>query len=233
MSDEENYENEEEQIYEFPNKFGNIYLDDKIFNHQRELGEKCLHYKPEKIIIWLGEKNKESALSGIEITYRNVIDGTKVEYKNGVGEKSKDKFIFIIKPTEYLINFKIWLGDDGINKLYFQTNRGNEFSVGQTKGKDEIKIEEFEDSQIILFFRGNYNKYLTSLSPILIKREKYLKILFQGYFLLKAFLRKKNKRDEVLKKMEEGKYNAEEIALIRTCLLSDNPFNGIIKFCIV
>ena len=76
-------------------------------------------------------------------------------------------------------------------------------------------------------------KYLTALSPILIKREKYLKILFQGYFLLKAFLRKKNKRDEVLKKMEEGKYNAEEIALIRTCLLSDNPFNGIIKFCIV
>ena len=231
---EENYfENEKKEIFVNLNKYGSIFPDDKSFNHKKELGEKCIQYKPEKIIIWLGEKNKDNILAGIEITYRNIIDGTKMEFKTSVGEKKKDKYIFIIKPTEYLINFKIWLGDDSINKVYLQTNKGNEFSVGNTKGKEDIKIDKFNESQIILFFFGNYNKYLTSLSPIIITREKYLKILFQGYYLLKAFLRKKDKREKILKKMENGEYSNDEIALIKTCLLSDNPFNGIIKFCIV
>ena len=96
-----------------------------------------------------------------------------------------------------------------------------------------MKIDEFEKSQIILFFHGNYNKYLTALTPVLIERETYLKILFEGYFLLKAFLRKKEKREIILKKMENKEFSDDEIALIRVCLLSDNPFNGVIKFCIV
>ena len=230
--EEKNFNNDTKEIFVYLNKYGLIYPEDKSFNHKRELGEKCIQFKPEKIIIWLGEKNKDNILAGIEITYRNIIDGTKIEFKNSLGEKTKDKYIFIIKPTEYLINFKIWLGDDSINKVYFLTNKGNEFSVGNTKGI-EMKIDEFNKSQIILFFFGNYNKYLTSLSPIIITREKYLKILFQGYYLLKAFLRKKDKREKILKKMENGEYTHDEIALIKTCLLSDNPFNGIIKFCIV
>ena len=215
---EENYfENEKKEIFVYLNKYGSVFPDDKSFNHKKELGE----------------KNKDNILAGIEITYRNIIDGTKMEFKTSVGEKKKDKYIFIIKPTEYLINFKIWLGEDSINKVYFQTNKGNEFSVGNTKEKEDIKIDKFNESQIILFFLGNYNQYLTSLSPIIITREKYLKILFQGYYLLKAFLRKKDKREKILKKMENGEYTNDEIALIKTCLLSDNPFNGIIKFCIV
>jgi len=230
--EEKNFNNDTEEIFVYLNKYGLIYPEDKSFNHKRELGEKCIQFKPEKIIIWLGEKNKDNILAGIEITYRNIIDGTKIEFKNSLGEKTKDKYIFIIKPTEYLINFKIWLGDDSINKVYFLTNKGNEFSVGNTKGI-EMKIDEFNKSQIILFFFGNYNKYLTSLSPIIITREKYLKILFQGYYLLKAFLRKKEKREKILEKMKNGEYSNDEIALIKTCLLSDNPFNGIIKFCIV
>ena len=51
--------------------------------------------------------------------------------------------------------------------------------------------------------------------------------------MLKAFLRKEDKRNEILKQMKEGKFKGDEIALIKTCLLSDNPFNGIIKYCIV
>ena len=230
--EEKNFNNDTEEIFVYLNKYGLIYPEDKSFNHKRELGEKCIQFKPEKIIIWLGEKNKDNILAGIEITYRNIMDGTKIEFKNSLGEKTKDKYIFIIKPTEYLINFKIWLGDDSINKVYFLTNKGNEFSVGNTKGI-EMKIDEFNKSQIILFFFGNYNKYLTSLAPIIITREKYLKILFQGYYLLKAFLRKKEKREKILEKMKNGEYSNDDVALIKTCLLSDNPFNGIIKFCIV
>ena len=87
--------------------------------------------------------------------------------------------------------------------------------------------------KLFFFFHGNYNKYLTALTPVLIERETYLKILFEGYFLLKAFLRKKEKREIILKKMENKEFSDDEIALIRVCLLSDNPFNGVIKFCIV
>ena len=211
-NNKEEIEKENKNIFVCPNKYGSIYLEDKTFNHRKDLGENCIQYKPEKIIIWLGEKNKENVLAGIEITYRNVIDGSIKEYKNSLGEKKKDKYIFILKPIEYLINFKIWLGEDSINKVYFQTNKGNEFTVGHSKGKEDIKIDDFNDSQIILFFLGNYNKYLTSLSPIIIKRETYLKILFEGYFYLKAFLRREEKRNEVLKKMEKGEYTFDEIA---------------------
>ena len=149
-----NWEEEEEkkeEIFEFPPKYGLIYPEDKIFNHHRDLGENRIQYKPEKIVIWLGEKNNENVLAGIEITYRNIIDGTKKEYKNCVGEN--------IKATEYLTSFKIWIGDDGIDKVYFQTNKGSELTVGHSKGNEDMKIDEFEKSQIILFFHGNYNTF--------------------------------------------------------------------------
>ncbi len=236
MEEDEEYIIEEEeqknQILEYLNHYGSLYQDDKVFNHCRDLGEKNLQYKPEKLILWFGEKNNENILAGAEITYRNIIDGTKREYKDGLGKKIKDKYTFVIKPTEYLTNFRIWYADDSIYRIYLQTNKGKELCVGQKKG-NEIIIDVFKEPQIILFFHGNYNNYLTAFSPILIQRDNYIKILFEGYFLLKAFLRREKKREEVLKRMENGEFKDDEIALIRTCLLSDNPFNVIVKFCIV
>ena len=88
MFEEDNFEIDEEEgeennkIYKYTNKFGNIYPEDKIFNHHRELGEKCLQYKPEKIIVWLGEKNKDLVVSGVEITYRNIIPEVQSEIPN-------------------------------------------------------------------------------------------------------------------------------------------------------
>ena len=236
MLDDDKSINEEDEednaIIRYLNLYGNIYVDDQVFNHYRELGEQCLQYKPETIIFWFGEKNNDNILAGAEIIYRNVIDGTKKEYKNCIGKKIKDKYTFNINPTEYLTNFKIWTSDDGIYRVYFQTNKGKEYSVGQKKGNDII-IDEFKSSQIILFFQGRCNNYLTAFSPIIIQRDKYLKILFEGYFLLKAFLKKEDKREKILKKMENGEFKDDDVALIRTCLLSDNPFNIVIKYCIV
>ena len=242
MIDDENYENEEfgeneeqEDTFKYLNKYGYIYTDDITFNHSRELGEKCILYKPEIIVVWFSDKNGESVLSGMEITYRNIMDGSKKEFNNMMGKKKKDKdksYIFDIKPTEYLIDFKIWLGENSIYKIYFKTNKGVEYKAGENLGK-AIEIDEFKKYNIISSFHGNYNNYLTAFSPIIIDKVKYIKILFEGYYLLKAFLRKGNKRKEVMKKLEEGKFKDDEIALIRTCLLSDNPFNGIIKYCIV
>ena len=242
MNDEENSEieelgeneedNQKNQTFIYLNKYGSIYPDDKTFNHKSELGEKCIQYKPEKIIVWIGNKNGESVISGLEITYVNVIDGTKIEFNNMIGKYIKNKYIFNIKPTEYLIDFKIWLGDNIIYKIYFRTNKGIEFKAGESLGQC-IGIGEFKNYNIITSFLGNYNNYLTAFSAILIDKVKYIKILFKGYYELKALLKKENKRKDIMKKLKEGKYKNDDVALIKTCLLSDNPFNGVIKYCIV
>ena len=57
--------------------------------------------------------------------------------------------------------------------------------------------------------------------------------LFIGYFELKAKLRKKDKRAEILEKMKNNEYGMVDKVLIKTCLLPDNQFNVILKFTIV
>ena len=82
-------------------------------------------------------------------------------------------------------------------------------------------------------FIGNYSDYLTSLGLLYIEKNKYLEILFIGYFQLKALLKKEEKKNEILEKAKNGEFENEDLALIKTCLLPDNPFNAIIKYCIV
>ena len=213
-------------------KRGAIFINDKTFNHHKEIGENYIYYKPEKIIIWTGEKDEDNIMAGIEIWYRNILDGTRKKCKESGGLKKKDKYVYIIKPTEYLVKFRIWVEDNYIYKLNFKTNKGNEFEVGMDKGK-ELLIDELDGNNIIMSFTGNYNNYLTSLGLFYIEKKKYLEILFAGYFQLKALLRKKDKKIEILKKAENGEYKKEDLTLIKTCLLPDNPFNGIIKYCFV
>ena len=225
-------ENKEKQRLIQINKYGSIFLNDQFFNHNEEIGEHYLYYKPEEITIYIGKKNDDDVLSGIEILYRNILNGSKKKCNKGVGHIIKGYSKFIIKPTEYLNNFRIWIGDDVIYKVSLKTNKGKEFEIGENKG-EEIKIDNLDGNNIIMSFCGNYNNYLTSLGIITIEKGKYMQILFTGYFELKALLKKEDKRKEVIKNIEKGIYKQDDLALIKTCLLPDNPFNGIIKYCIV
>lgn len=38
------------------NKYGSIFLNDQFFNHNEEIGENYLYYKPEEITIYIGKK---------------------------------------------------------------------------------------------------------------------------------------------------------------------------------
>ena len=230
--DKDNKGQENKNILKIISKIGTVFINDNTFNHNNEIAEKYLYYKPENIVIWTGLKHEEIVLAGIEISYRNILDGSRKKCKDSCGNEIKDKFIYKIKPTEYLINFRIWIGEDVIYKINLKTNKGNEFEVGTDKGT-EIYIDELDGNNIIMSFMGNYNNYLTSLGLFYVEREKYLEILFAGYFQLKALLRKEKKRKEILEKLEKGEYKQDDIALIKTCLLPNNPFNGIIKYCIV
>jgi hypothetical protein len=225
-------ENKEKQRLIQINKYGSIFLNDQFFNHNEEIGENYLYYKPEEITIYIGKKNDDDVLSGIEILYRNILNGSKKKCNKGVGHIIKSYSKFIIKPTEYLNNFRIWIGDDVIYKVSFKTNKGKEFEIGESKGEEMI-IDKLDGNNIIMSFCGNYNNYLTSLGIITIEKDKYIQILFTGYFELKALLKKEDKRKEVIENIEKGIYKQDDLALIKTCLLPDNPFNGIIKYCIV
>ena len=232
-NNEENFiRSEEDKILNYVSKKGSIFINDNTFNHNKEIGENFLYYKPEKIIIWTGEKNEDNVMAGIEVWYRNIKDGSRIKCKESCGKKKKDKYVYIIKPTEYLVKFRIWIGEDVIYKIALQTNKGNAFEVGIPKGV-EIYIDELDGNNIIMSFIGNYNNYLTSLGLLYIEKKKYLEILFAGYFQLKALLRKNERKKEILKKVDNKEYKIEDLALIKTCLLPDNPFNGIIKYCIV
>ena len=220
------------QILKYVTKKGSIFMNDNSFNHNEELGEKFIYYKPEKIIIWTGEKNDINVLAGLEIWYRNILDRSTKICRQSCGSKKKDKYTYTIKPTEYLVNFRIWIEDDSICKINFKTNKGNEFEVGTDKG-EEIFIDELNGNNIIMSFIGNYNNYLTAIGLLYIEKKNYLELLFMGYFELKALLRKPEKEKEILQKAKNGEYKKEDFALIKTCLLPDNPFNGIIKYCIV
>ncbi len=239
MSDIENNEeelnskeNNKKAILQNISKIGSIFINDQNFNHNDELGEKYIYYKPEKIIVWTGEKSGINVLAGLEIWYRNILDSSRIKCQESCGSKKKDKYVYIIKPTEYLVKFRIWIGDDYIYKINLKTNKGNEFEVGIDKG-EEIFIDELDGNNIIMSFIGNYNNYLTAVGLSYIEKKKYLEILFTGYFQLKALMRKEEKRNEILKKAKNGEYKEVDLALIKTCLLPDNPFNGIIKYCIV
>ena len=49
-------ENKEKQRLIQINKYGSIFLNDKFFNHNEEIGEHYLYYKPEEITIYIGKK---------------------------------------------------------------------------------------------------------------------------------------------------------------------------------
>lgn len=225
-------ESKENKIIKYAGKYGSIFKSDIFFNHNKELGKNYIYYKPEKIIVWTGEKNDGNVIAGIEIWYRNILDGSRKKCQKSCGKKIKDKFVYIIKPTEYLVNARIWIGDDSIYKIILKTNKGNEFEVGRDKG-EEIFIDDLDGNNILMSFIGNYDTYLTALGFQYIEKKQYLDILFIGYFQLKALLKKEDKRKEILEKAKKGEYQKDDLALIKTCLLPDNPFNGIIKYCIV
>ena len=229
LDDDNDTENTEMQYTE---KYGTITLEDTHFDDNEDLGKDRLIYKPEKIKIWTGEKKGNEVISGIEICYRNIMNNKHVKKKEYKGSQSDNVHEFTIKPIEYLINSRIWIGENVVQKLYFRTNRGREFGVGKENG-EEMKIDLLDGNSIIMSFFGSYNNYLNSIGFILTDKKFYMEKLFIGYFELKAKLRKKDKKAQIIEKMNKNEYSIVEKTLIKTCLLPDNQFNEIIKFTIV
>ena len=220
-----------EEIFHYGGKFGWVYQNSKHFNDKDFLGDNYLYYKIQKIKIWSGKKDSKDIINGIQVWYKNILDGKLVSPGEFKGDEGNDNVIeFEIKSNEYLTDFHIRI-DTEVTQVGFETNKHSKILVGGTQGEDKI-ISSNGGENIIVFFYGAYENVLHSLGVGYVLKKDYMKTLFIGFFQLRFRL----KKDEKFKKEwneKESTLSESDKVLLRTCLLPDTAFNEIIKFCLI
>ena len=221
----------EDEIFHYGGKFGWIYKNSKHFNDKDFLGDNYLYYKIQKIKIWSGKKDSKDIINGIQVWYKNILDGKLVTPGEFKGDEGNDNVVeFEVKPNEYLTDFHIRI-DTEVTQVGFETNKHNNILVGGTQGEDKI-INSNGGDNIIVFLYGAYDNLLHALGVGYVNKKDYMKTLFIGFFQL----RHKLKKDEAFKKKcaeKESTLAESDKVLLRTCLLPDTAFNEIIKFCLI
>ena len=221
----------EDEIFHYGGKFGWIYQNSKHFNDKDFLGDNYLYYKIQKIKIWSGKKDSKDIINGIQVWYKNILDGKLVTPGEFKGDEGNDNVVeFEVKPNEYLTDFHSRI-DTEVTQVGFETNKHNNILVGGTQGEDKI-INSNGGENIIVFLYGAYDNLLHALGVGYVNKKDYMKTLFIGFFQL----RHKLKKDEAFKKKcaeIESTLAESDKVLLRTCLLPDTAFNEIIKFCLI
>ena len=185
----------EDEIFHYGGKFGWIYQNSKHFNDKDFLGDNYLYYKIQKIKIWSGKKDSKDIINGIQVWYKNILDGKLVTPGEFKGDEGNDNVVeFEVKPNEYLTDFHIRI-DTEVTQVGFETNKHNNILVGGTQGEDKI-INSNGGDNIIVFLYGAYDNLLHALGVGYVNKKDYMKTLFIGFFQL----RHKLKKDEAFKK---------------------------------
>ena len=224
----EEEEDDEKCIYTA--KYGKVQINSTHFDDHSLLGANYYQYKIEKILFWT---NSEKKLAGIQTWFKNAVDNNSINSGENKGSNSLDLHEFEIGANEYLVNCEIWDGSGNINGISLKTNRGSSFFVGQKQG-NKMDIPGLTDGKkIIISFFGSYDKLLESFGLHLMEKKEYMKVLFTGYFELKAKLKKDKYREEIMKQKEAKKFTLQEETIIRTCQLPSVPFSVIMKFCVI
>ena len=217
-------------LFCYGGKFGWVYKYSKQFNDIDFLGENYLYYKITKIKIWSGKIDSKDIINGVQVFYKNILDGniiTPGEYKGDEGCDCVEEFE--IKSNEYLINFHIRV-DIYITQVGFETNKGNKILVGGTIGEDKI-IHSNGGDNIILFLYGAYNNCLHSLGVGYVRKIYFFQILFIGYFELFFKLNNdKEFREEWIKK--ENLLSEDNRSILKVCLLPKDIFEKVINYIV-
>jgi hypothetical protein len=225
-----NEDDEEEDKCIYTAKYGRVLPSAIQFDDHSLLGAYYYQYKPEKILFWT-DQNKQ--ITGIQTWFKNAVDNNSINSGANKSSLSLELHEFVINSNEYLVKCEIWDGTSNISGIYLETNKGNNFFVGDKKGS-KVDIERIKDGKkIIISFFGSYNKYLESFGLHLMEKKEYMKVLFTGYFEFKFKLRKEKYKEEILEKMKNKKFTFQEEAIIKTCLLPSAPFNEVMKFCVI
>ncbi len=214
-------------------KYGKINPASNQFDDHSLLGAAYYQYKIERIIFWT-DQNKN--IAGIQTWFKNAIDSNSINSGENKGSLSLDPYEFTINSNEYLVECEIYTSNEGagvIKGIYLKTNKGSDFLVGEKMG-NKMDIESIKDGKkIIISFLGSYDKSMESFGLHLMEKKEYMKVLFTGYFELKAKLKKEKYKQEILEKMKNKKFTFQEEAIIKTCLLPSAPFNEVMKFCVI
>ena len=226
---DEDFDDEDEKCRYTP-KYGKINVSSTPFDDHCLLGKNFYQYKPYKIIFWTTQDKK---ITGIQTWFKNAVDSNCINSGENKGSLSCDIQEFVINANEYLTDYEIWLGNGYISGILLRTNKNSEFFVGEKKGNImDIPVLSNKKNVIVSFF-GSYNQYLESFGLHLMDYKDYMKVLFTGYFELKAKLKKDKYREEIMEKMRQKKFNFQEETIIKTCLLPSTPFNEVMKFCAI
>jgi hypothetical protein len=185
-------------------------------------------YRISKIKIFLGEKN---LILGIQVVYKN-LKGEEILGAEGRDKSIKELDIKILEipPNDFLCYLDIFVAEDYITKLVFETKKGKKLSVGTEDGEDKIISQLNEGKKnIILSFFGGYRKSLELLCCKYLPINEYLGPT-TGYFELKKKLKHEDFKNKILSQLD--KLSESDKVLFKACCLPDNAFNEVIKFCL-
>ena len=189
------------------------------------------------IKIYIKEKRK---LLGIETSFDNYINREKKKSEYHGGDNNNEKNDIKIEElsvgrSDYIKNLELELDENYnyIGYLKISSNNGNVIEFGEKKGRP-ITILNFQGDNMIQYFFGNYDKFgINSLGFYFINKNTFY---FQQIFPILE-LRFRLSHDEEFKQRYKKDYKEllkgkiDMIYLYRACILPDNMFSNIIKYC--
>ena len=207
-------------------------MKEKIFNDSNFFTkENLFQYRLSKIRFFIGDENGKELILGLQTFYT---DANGKEITNGEARDQDEKELDIktmeIPANDYIRNFILNIGDEGIIQIKFETKKGKTFVVGSEE-TDNIILNFNEDNKdiIFLYFLGGYRECLECMAAGYIPIESYLGNT-RGYFDLKIKLKDKSFKNNVEAKLNSLSYS--DRILFRVCNLPNSCFNSIIKFCL-
>ena len=227
----------EARFCKYSNIYGKIDVSSKPFDDSQELGANediLLQYLIKKIKIFTKKIYRKEIISGIQLTYQNIKTKEikdlplRKELKN---EKDEEMEVFEIKSGEYLTNLYIRFdfNSDFIYQLGFETNKKTKIFKGCEVGENK-NIRTNGGKNIIIGTFGYFTTKLDSFGIIYANLNEYLKKYYTGYFELKFKIKKNAKFKKTIEDNFKNLSNADKY-LFKVCLLPDNSFNEIMKFC--
>ena len=201
----------------------------KLYDMKDILKDKMLNYKITKIKCQI--KSNEG-IYGIELLYRNLIDGKETSIIN-VQSKEKDLIEQVFDLCgDYIIDMRVWINND-IKLIGFEivTNRNRIFKFGYGKDEQLVKIPDLKNLDKIIIGFGLYINEGNSISSIYayyINKSNYFYHLYKGILYLRSKSQNKEYNEKIQKKLSS--MSKRNQILFRICNLPQSQFFNIMKY---
>ena len=209
--------------------YGSVLDESKLYDMKDILKDKMLNYKITKIKCQI--KSNEG-IYGIELFYRNLIDGKETSIIN-VQSKEKDLIEQVFDLCgDYIIDMRVWINND-IKLIGFEivTNRNRIFKFGYGKDEQLVKIPDLKNLDKIIIGFGLYVNEGNSISSIYayyINKSNYFYHLYKGILYLRS--KSQNKEYNEKKKKKLSSMSKRNQILFRICNLPQSQFFNIMKY---